>query len=448
MRFGAVVVLCLTQFVDVLGVTSAITALPKMLHGVGAPASATGLVATSYAMLFGGLLIVGARAGDRYGARRILIVGLVLFALAGLIGAFAGSTVQLVVARSLQGAAAALSVPSALRLLLHITPEEGRRHSALAAWSATGAMAGALGFLLGGAVTQLLGWPAVFWVNAPVGLGLAALVVTVVPSLAPVPEAGAVDVAGTALCVGSVMAIVVGCSLLESASSRLLGGVLGAAGLVCAYAFARRQRRAADPLIPLEAFRSRNLRLGTFGSFVNTATTGSAAVLATLVLQDRLGETPFTAGLTLLPLSLAVVAGSTVARGLLGQMGAVNTLTMGLSCIAGGDLELALTYGARPGIIAGAALIGLGLGIASVAANQIGTDVPQRLAGSATGIINTGAQLGTALGVAVLVLVASGGSYGPWSATAVAWAIAAAGAMGAALVLRISGRDVSPEAAS
>src|SRR5438309_4441334 len=101
--FGAVAVLCLAQFVDVLGVTSALTALPRMLHGVGASPSSAALVATAYAMMFGGLLILGARAGDTYGARRVLVAGLLLFAVAGLIGAVAGTVIQLTLARGMQG---------------------------------------------------------------------------------------------------------------------------------------------------------------------------------------------------------------------------------------------------------------------------------------------------------------------------------------------------------
>jgi hypothetical protein len=237
------------------------------------------------------------------------------------------------------------------------------------------------------------------------------------------------------------MALVVGCTLIESASSRALGLALVAGGLGLALAFLARQRRAAHPLVPRDAFRLRTLRLGTAGSFVNTATTSSAAVLVTLVLQEKLRETPFAAGLMLLPLSLAVVGGSTICRGLMDKLGAVNSLGIGVSGIAAGDVVLAVSYGSRSGAIAGVAVIGFGLGVASVAANHLGTAVPEQLAGTATGVINTGAQLGTALGVAVLVVVASARSYGPWPATAVAWSIAAAVALLTAIAVTITNRS-------
>jgi MFS family permease len=160
--------LCGVQFVDVLGVTSAVTAIPGMLAGVSAPAAATPLVATEYAMFFGGLLVLGARLGDRYGHRRVLLAGTVVFTVAGLVGAAAQEVVQLVAARGLQGVGAAVGVPCAPRLLLEAPPEAAGRRRALAAWSATGAAAGALGFLVGGVLTGLLGWwPPSAWPGSP-----------------------------------------------------------------------------------------------------------------------------------------------------------------------------------------------------------------------------------------------------------------------------------------
>jgi MFS family permease len=146
------------QFVDVLGVTVVVTALPAMLSGLGAPSSATALVVTAYAMFFGGLLMLAARLGDRYGHRRVLLIGLTDFGLASLLAATATSVLALVAARCLQGAAAALSVPTALRLLLAATPDEDQRRRALAGWSAAGAAAGASGYLVGGVLTNLAGW--------------------------------------------------------------------------------------------------------------------------------------------------------------------------------------------------------------------------------------------------------------------------------------------------
>jgi MFS family permease len=171
---AAVVVLCLVQFVDVLGVTAAIVAIPSMLDGVGAGDAAAGPIATAYAMLFGGLLVVGARLGHRYGHVRMLLLGLAVFAVAGATGALAQHAWQLVLSRAVQGAASALTVPAALSLLLAAATATGERTRALGLWSAAGAAAGASGLFAGGLLTELLGWRAIFWVNVPLAVGLAA----------------------------------------------------------------------------------------------------------------------------------------------------------------------------------------------------------------------------------------------------------------------------------
>ncbi|PZA18843.1 MFS transporter, partial [Modestobacter versicolor] len=170
--------------------------------------------------------------------------------------------------------------------------------------------------------------------------------------------------------------------------------------------FVRQQRRSRGPLLPAGAVRSPQLRAGTVVSFVNTATTSSAAVLATLVLQDRLGASPLQAGLALLPISVAAVVGSAATRPLTARLPMRVVGGAGLLGICAGNVLLAATFGTAWGVVAGGAVIGLGLGAASVAGNSIGTEVAPELEGSASGVLNTGAQLGTALGVAALVLVA------------------------------------------
>ncbi|MGH3201887.1 MAG: MFS transporter [Streptosporangiaceae bacterium] len=169
----AVVSLCLVQFVDVLGVTVVVTALPAMLASLRAPASAASLISAGYAMFFGGLLMLGARLGDRFGHRRVIMSGLAVFAVAAVLGATASSAAMLTAARCLQGAAAAISVPSALRLLTTITDDGPQRRKAIAFWSAAGAAAGASGFVIGGIATDLVGWRVVFWAYLPLAAALA-----------------------------------------------------------------------------------------------------------------------------------------------------------------------------------------------------------------------------------------------------------------------------------
>jgi MFS family permease len=423
-----VVVLCLVQLVDVLGVTSATTAIPAIVRGLGADASAAGPLATAYALLFGGLLIVGARLGDRLGHRRVLCAGLVAFLAVSAVGGLADSLPQVLAARALQGASAAFSVPSALRLLVHATPHEGERRTALAAWSAAGAAAGAAGFVVGGVLVETWSWHAVFWVNAPVGAALLVAVLTTVDDAPREARSGSLDLPGAVLLVATVMLVVAGASRVEQGGGAAQGAGLVLVALGTGAAFAWRMRRAADPLIPPAALRAVNLRHGTVLSFVNTATTSSSGVVATLVLQDAVGLSASLAGTTLLAISVLVVVGSAAARFLLDRAPVRRVAALGIAVVAVGNLVLVVAGTGWAGIGVGVAVLGLGLGIASVAATTLGTTVPSSLTGSASGLLNTGAQLGTALGTAVVMLIAGVGSpawgwltAGTVAAVAAAW---------------------------
>jgi MFS family permease len=434
----AVVALCGVQFVDVLGVTSAITAIPAIIRGLSAPAETAGLLATVYAAFFGGLLVLGSRLGDKYGPRRVLLVGIGLFAAVAAVAVTAQGIEQLLVGIALQGAAAAMGVPCALRLLLHVAADPETRRAGLAAWSATGAVAGVLGYVVGGLLTEAFGWRAIYAVNAPIGLMLLTAVSLLVPNLAAQDRQRRLDLPGGGLLVGAVMALIIGASLLERPGLRILGLPCAIAGVVLVLVLVTQQRRAAAPLIPRAAVRSRNLRAGVGMSFVNTATTSSAGVLATLLLQQHLGLNPLQAAFTLMPLSVAVIAGSALSRPLGARLPHRRLGSLGLAGIAAGNLILALTAGAIAGLVGGIAIAGAGLGIAAVAANSIGTQVSDDLTGSAAGLLNTAGQLGTALGVAALVILASVAH--PPLGTAIAWTAAAALAALTGVTMLIRGR--------
>jgi MFS family permease len=435
----AVIALCAVQFVDVLGVTSSITAIPAIIEGLRASAEMTGLLATVYAAFFGGLLVLGARLGDKYGPRRILLIGIAAFTAVAVVAVTAQEIVQLLAAIALQGTAAALSVPCALRLLLHVAADPPARRSGLAAWSATGAAAGVLGYIVGGVLTDSFGWRAIFAINAPIGLVLLAVVVVSVPDVVASDRRRRLDLPGAALLVGAVMALIVGASLLDRPGQRPLGAGGLALGVVLVVALVGQQRRATTPLIPRAAVRSPNLRAGFLLSFINTATTSSAGVLATLLLQQHLGFRPFQAALTLMPFSLAVVAGSALSRPLSARLSDRRMGSAGLGGIAAGSLVLAFTAGSVAGLVAGVVFAGLGLGIAAVAANSVGTQVGEELTGGAAGLLNTAAQLGTALGVAALVTLATVAPQP--TGTAIAWATGAAIATVTALTILRSSRE-------
>lgn len=424
---AALVVLCLIQFVDVLGVTSATTAIPAILRDLEAPQSAAGPLSTSYAMFFGGLLVLGARLGDKLGHRRVLIVSLLGFTAASALGGIADDLAWVIAARALQGASAAGSVPSALKLLLNASPRKNRRRTALAAWSATGAAAGASGFVVGGLLVEACGWPAIFWLNIPVGVGLLIGLMGAVPRDEAVEEQGELDLLGAFILIGTVMLLVTGASSFERGRdpAKAVLPILGSS--VLAAGFVWRIRTAKNPLVPRAAIRSRNLRDGTVLSLVNTAATSSSAVLATLYLQKELGRTALEAGFTLVAFSILVIAGSVLAKPLLTRRPPRRVATTGLAIIASSNVTLVLAGTTWEGIGIAMAIGGLGIGISSVAATSLGTNIPDNLGGSASGVLNTGAQVGTAVGTALVVMISS------LTSTTWGWAAAAGLAVGTAL---------------
>jgi MFS family permease len=443
-----VAVLCLVQFVDVLGVTVVVTALPAMLSDLGAPASAAAPLATGYAMFFGGLLMLGARLGDRHGHRGVLLLGLAGFTAASLVAATAVSVPVLVAARCAQGAAAALSVPTALRLLTAAAPEGAPRRRALAAWSATGAAAGIAGYLVGGLLTGALGWRSVFWMNLPLAAALLLAVRARVPGRAGEPTTG-LDVTGAALLTASVMALVLGAAMLEHPGRGTAGLALLAGAAVLLVVLVAVERRAATPLLPAAALGRPQLRVGVGAALVNTAATSSVVTLATLHLQQTRGLGPTAAALWLLPCSAGVVLGSVLAAPMLRRQGARTGVVVGLTIVAAGNALLLALPVAAALLPVGVAVAGTGLGLSSVATNTLGTAVPDAHQGTAAGALNTGAQLGTALGVSALLLLATvtAGTDLPLAGTPAGWAGAAGLAAAAALlVARVDVSEPDPAA--
>ena len=444
----AVIALCLVQFVDVLGVTVVVTALPDMLGSLHAPGSYASLVATGYAMFFGGLLMLGARLGDRFGHRRTIIVSLLVFAVGAVLAATASSAFALVAGRCLQGAAAAGSVSSALRLLTTVTADGPARRRAIAMWSAAGAAAGASGFVLGGIVTDLASWRFVFWAYLPLAAGLAAAIVWSVPRDRDADPARSLNLAGSATFTAAVMAFVVGTTLITQPARRDDGSLLLVLCAVLTGAFVFIDRRATAPLLPARLLRNARLRQGTGGGLLNTATTSSVLTLVTLYLQNTLRLSPLEAAATLLPFSVAVIGGASLSAALLRQHRPQSVVALGLTGIAAADLALIPSAAAPLAVAACAAVAGAGIGLSSVATTSLGTDVEAHWRGSASGIINTAAQLGTAIGIAVLLLIAAATTGTPAPRTpapATAWAVAAAvAAAGAAFFATASRHSRNP----
>ena len=401
-----VTALCLVQFTDVLGVTVVVTSLPSMLASLHATQSDGSLIATGYAMFFGGLLMLGARLGDRYGHRRTILASLAMFAMGAAVAATASSVITLTAGRCLQGAAAAASVPSALRLLTTITAEGPARQRAIATWSAAGAAAGASGFVVGGVVTDLISWRFVFWALIPLALILGGIIAVSVPAGTGREPAKSLNLAAAAAFTGAVMAFVVGTTVITAPADRTAGGLALGACAVLAAVFVI-DRRAEAPLLPRQLMSHTALRQGALGGFLNTATTSSTVTLVTLYLQNTLHRSPLQAAAALLPFSVAVIAGSSAAARVLRRLPPQQVVAVGLGVIAAADAALIPSAGSLWAIGLCVAGAGAGIGLSSVAATGLGTDVGLRPRGSASGVINTAAQVGTAIGVAVLLLIAA-----------------------------------------
>ena len=432
---GVVAALCLVQFVDVLGVTVVITALPPMLADVGGtPADGT-LVATGYAMFFGGLLMFGARLGDRLGHRRTILASLGLFAAGSLLAAVATSVIALTAARCVQGAAAAGAVPSALKLLTTVADGDRARARAVAAWSAAGAAAGASGFVVGGVVSAVTTWRVIFWGLLVMAAAQAVAITLWVPrdprSLRRTP----LNALGSVLLTAAVMLLVVGTTLLGEDGHRTAGALLVGAAAAVAAGFVAADRHATAPLLPAALLRTPHVLRGTTGSFVNTATTSGVATLITLYVQSTLGRSSLEAAATLLPLSASVIVGSIAAARLIVRTTRERITAAGLALIGAG-IALPLLAPATAVLVGtGMAVAGVGLGLAAVATTSLGTDVPEASRATASGVINTSAQLGTAIGTALVLLLAAATTGIPDASTGVpvvAWGATALLALGAA----------------
>jgi MFS family permease len=292
--------------------------------------------------VFGGFLLLGGRLADFLGRRRMYMLGLSVFALASLAGALAQSALWLVIARGVQGLGAALVSPAALSLLMALFDEGAERNRALGVWAALGGSGGAAGAILGGALTDGLGWEAVLLVNLPIG----ALAMALAPRLLPEPRLAlgrrAFDMAGALTVTAGLTLLVYSIVDANAAgwdSAQTIG--LGALALLILAGFVAIEWRSRQPLVPLRIFRNRALRGGNLVTVLNTAALFPMFFFVTLYTQDVLGYTPIESGLAQLPIAVTIAASATVAPRLVARTGYRIPLAGGLTLVAAGLLWLA-----------------------------------------------------------------------------------------------------------
>ena len=408
---AALALLCVAQFVDVLDINAVIVAL----HSIGEDLefSRAGLqwVVSAYVLFFAGFLLLSGRVADLWGRRRAFVAGLALFTAASLLCGLSVSPGMLVSSRALQGLGAAITAPAALSIITTIFAEGQERDRAVAAWTAVAAGGGAAGLLLGGLITDFLGWEWVFFVNVPVGVVGIALSYVLLPESRDTSASRGLDFLGAGTVTGGLVLLVLGLTRTEEAGfgSPTTLATLGAAA-ACLGAFVFVERRVANPIVPLGLFRLRGLVGAALVACALTAATAPVGVLVTLYMQNTLGFSASIAGLTGLPFSLCVIAGSVLGGRIAGRIGGRTTMSLGLAVVAASAIVTA-GITAESGVayvLVGAALSGLGLGCASVAATARGTSaVEEGKRGLASGFMNTSAQVGTALGLASLLTLAA-----------------------------------------
>jgi EmrB/QacA subfamily drug resistance transporter len=402
---------CVAQFVIVLDVTVVAIALPAMQADLGLSTSALAWVVTAYTLVFGGCLLAAGRLADRVGRRRAFVSGLALFAAASLACGLAPDGAVLLAARAVQGLGAALVSPAALALVTTARPEGRERARALGWWTAAAAGGGASGWVIGGLLSGLLGWRWVFLVNVPICIAAAASAPRVLSEWREAAPARA-DAAGAALVTTGLAALLLALTLAETRGP-VAGGTLAVAVLAAALllGLVRVERRARDPLLRADLLRHPRFAGANAVAAVLTAVTTPPILLCTLHAQHVLGLAPATAGLLFTPVNLAVIAGSLAGPRVAARIGGRGAMAGGLMSVAVGALALhAVGVGvpALPSLIGGFLVLGLGLGVASVASTTRGTAaVAAAEQGLASGMLASSAQMGTALGLAVIVPLAS-----------------------------------------
>jgi EmrB/QacA subfamily drug resistance transporter len=403
--------ICAAQFTLQLDFSIVNVALPTIQRELHMAAAQLQWLVTGYALTFGSLLLVGGRLADLLGRRRLLAVGLILFALASLACGLARWPVMLIISRIVQGAGGAMVSPAALSLLTTTNREGPARTRALAIWQATTAAGATTGIIAGGLLTQYLGWRSIFLVNPPLIAIMLALFGRLPPS-SPAPG-GRLDIRGATLITGSLAALIFGLSNGQQHGFAAPATIAAlAAAVVLGVGFVRAEHTTAAPMLPLAVIAARTRRVAVIAMLLIGAVLAGYVYFVSLFLQKVEGFTPLETGLALVPSTVTVVLTSTLGtRRLLARFAVKAVLLAGLVSMAGGQLWLAqihpgASYAAwvLPGLLLTSVGIGLALPTASVA---ITSGVSGRDQGLAGALFTTGQQTGAAVGLAVLATVAA-----------------------------------------
>jgi EmrB/QacA subfamily drug resistance transporter len=401
--------LCLAQFMVILDITVVNVALPTIGTDLQLDRAMLTWVVTAYTLCFGGLMLLGGRAADTLGRRRTFLAGLGVFTLASLASGVAQSGALLIAARAGQGIGAALLSPSALSIITTTFHGAGRNR-ALGIWAAIGGAGAAVGVLAGGLLTEYASWRWIFFVNVPVGIAVAVGTLAVVAGGAPASRR-AIDLPGALAATLAAGSLIYG---LIQAGSQGWGALATlvplAVGLALAVAFAAIERTARQPLVPLGLLARRPLVAGQALMLAAAGLLLSGFFLSSLYLQRVAGFTALGTGLAFLPVALVIIAGSHLGARAIGRVGPRPVAAAGFGLAAVGALlasRLSADGSALLGLLPGLLLLAAGVGAAFVTATATAmASVDHSQAGLTSGLLNTGHELGAALGVAFVSSIA------------------------------------------
>jgi EmrB/QacA subfamily drug resistance transporter len=461
-KWLALALLCTVQFMVVLDVAIVNVALPSIQTDLGFSQENLQWVISAYALFFGGFLLLGGRAADLLGRRRVFLAGLVVFTFASLLSGLAWSEGALIGSRALQGLGSAIISPAALSILTTTFPEGSERNTALGAWGAVGAFGAVAGVLLGGVLTDLLSWQWIFFVNIPVGAGAFALTPLLLGESRDA-TARSFDIPGATLVTAGLVVLVYAITQANGYgwdSAETLG--LFAASVVLLAAFVAWEARTRDPLMPFSIFRLRTLVGANVAGLILGTVMFSMFLMLTLYMQQVLHYSPLHTGVAYLAVAGTAIVWSAVAAKLVTRLGVKPVLVAGMAFLSAGlayFTQVSVGGSYLGDLLPGFLLIAIGMGFSFVPISIAAlAGVQPAEAGLAAGLINTSQQIGGALGIAALSAVATsttadevaGGTAAPFALTdgfqtalTGGAAIALAGVLVALFVVRR--RDLAPQ---
>jgi EmrB/QacA subfamily drug resistance transporter len=411
-------IVCLAQFMVILDVSVVNVALPEIHSGLHFSTTGLQWVVNAYTLTFAGFLMLGGRCADLLGRRSVFMAGTALFTISSLACAVADSRGLLLGARALQGFGGAVLSPATLSIITSSFKEGAARNKAVGMWGAMGALGASSGALLGGFLTQIFGWPAIFAINVPLGVAVIVFGLRMIPASKAAEGTKHFYVTGAVLVTASLVTLTFGIVRTDTlgwGSAGVLGPLL--AGVLLLGAFLTVEARFAQaPLVPLSVFRTGQLRVANLVVILLYASFFPVWFFLTLYLQQTLHYDAIEAGISFLPMTLSIFTASTLAPRLVGRWGARRVITSGMLCSA---LGMALLTGVAPGgsylpnVLPGALLSALGMGLSLVPATIVAMQgLPPSESGLGSGLLNTSRLMGGALGLAALSTIADAQTRG------------------------------------